>query len=195
MQKSFTPTEFMKALSEGALRDPIVKEGFVKQDGNDPSALLFSEGTSCVVWTKIPLDMIERVDYIRSMRCQDHEHPLVRLHLKEPDPSNTAAAVFAALAKAVSRAPVLTPLIQAPRTRRRGDGVSRHHRTASARDTYYGAYGIAHCGNGEFIPCGVICDYDSSLEALNELWKEAEYTCYNKGGLLWLNNDTSYTCD
>jgi hypothetical protein len=103
MEKSFTGAELVKALSEGKLKELIVKEGMVKQDENDPNAILFSEGTLCESWTKIPADMIERAEHLTTVRCHDHEHPYVRLYLEEPPSENTTAGVFADLLKHSAR--------------------------------------------------------------------------------------------
>jgi hypothetical protein len=97
MAKSFTGTEFIKALAEGSLREPIVKEGMVKPADNDPNAIMFSEGTSCLFWTKIPVEMIEKVEYATTIRCQDHQHPFVRLLLKDPPAENKVATLLAEL--------------------------------------------------------------------------------------------------
>jgi hypothetical protein len=99
MPKSFTGTEFLKALSEGQLREPIIKEGLVKQEENDTNTLLFSEGRACQHWIKIPIEMIESVEYLTTVRCLDHEHPLARLYLKEPPADNAVASLFAELAR------------------------------------------------------------------------------------------------
>ena len=194
MPKTFAPGDFLKALSEGGLREPILKTGMVKQDESSPDALLFSEGGSCASWTKIPLDLIEQIEFIRTVRCRDHEHPLVRLHLKEPDPANTVAAVFAALVKAApsQQVPSAVPLRE---TRHRGSDVgARHPKAARALGTYYGASGIAHCGNGQFLRCGVACNYDTAGGAIVAVERDADYTCYNRGDLLSLNDVETWDC-
>ena len=82
MTKSFTGPEFLKALTAGALKPDLVLEGMAKADGAD--ALLFSPGRACTGWTRIPVGMVEHVEFLSLVRCDDHEHPLVRLALKEP---------------------------------------------------------------------------------------------------------------
>ena len=52
MAKTFTGADFIKALSEGTLKEPIVREGMAKFSDNDPTALHFSEGTGCTSWTR-----------------------------------------------------------------------------------------------------------------------------------------------
>src|SRR5438874_2049401 len=96
MSQLFTATDFVKALSEGGLHRSIVREGMVKLIDGDQGAILFSEGTTCQTWVRVPLSLIERVEYRSNVRCQEHEHPFVRLHLKAPA-DNPAAELFANL--------------------------------------------------------------------------------------------------
>ncbi|BAZ23552.1 hypothetical protein NIES4073_44410 [Kalymmatonema gypsitolerans NIES-4073] len=100
MTKSFTGIEFIKALSEGTLQDPIepiVKEGLVKQDENHPDTVLFTEGVGCHNWLTVSVEAIERVEFLRLMPCKDHQHPFVRLYLKPPSKDNKQSALFASL--------------------------------------------------------------------------------------------------
>jgi hypothetical protein len=82
MAKSFTGEEFMKALEEGSLKQPIVLTGMAKQAENNCNAILFAEGTSCASWIKIPIDMIDKVEHLATINCRDHEHPFVSLYLR-----------------------------------------------------------------------------------------------------------------
>lgn len=47
--------------------------------------LLFSTNRDCQQWVKIPLEIIQEVEYEGSMVCRDHQHPFVRLHLKSSE--------------------------------------------------------------------------------------------------------------
>jgi hypothetical protein len=98
MSQQFSGAEFIKALGEGGLKEGFIREGMVKQEENDPNAVQFSEGTDCSLWTKIPVGMVEQVEFLRFVSCRDHSHPFVRLHLKAPG-EGSEAAVFAALLK------------------------------------------------------------------------------------------------
>jgi hypothetical protein len=99
MTKSLKPGDFLKAMAEGALVEPIIRVGMVKPEPNDQNALVFSDGTSCGPWLKVPIDLVESVELLGTSRCQDHEHPLVRLHIKEPPTDNIQASFFAAFAR------------------------------------------------------------------------------------------------
>jgi hypothetical protein len=106
MPKSFSGPDLLKALSEGGLRDlreAIIKEGIVKQDENDPNAILYSESLSSTSWMSIPVEMIEKAEYIKNVHCNGHEHPFVRLHFKEPAQDNKEASVFADLLRRSSQ--------------------------------------------------------------------------------------------
>src|SRR5262249_16384381 len=98
MPASFTGKEFIDALKKDTLKEPIIKDGMVKQDEKDSTVILFTEGASCDIWTKVPVDLIEKVDHMGTIRCRDHQHPFVRLHFKAPG-NNPVAAVFAELLK------------------------------------------------------------------------------------------------
>jgi hypothetical protein len=95
----FKADEFLKALADGSLSEPITREGVAKPDPTDQQAFLFSEGGSCGPWSKVPAEVVESVEFLRMVSCIDHEHPFVRLQLKEPPKENAHATLFAALAR------------------------------------------------------------------------------------------------
>jgi hypothetical protein len=99
MAKSFTGEEFAKALSDGSLKEPLVKIGMVKQVEDGSDAILFAEGAVCSDWIRIPIAIIEEVDHLTTIKCRDHEHPLVQIRFKEPPAENEAARAFAELAR------------------------------------------------------------------------------------------------
>jgi hypothetical protein len=108
-EKSFTADEFLHAVAEGSLAEPITREGVAKPDPGDPKAFLFSEGGSCGPWLKVPGEVVESVDFLRTVPCKDHEHPFVRLHLKEPKKDDPVGTFFADLHRRSQRtAPTLT---------------------------------------------------------------------------------------
>lgn len=78
-------------------RREIVKEGMVKVSDADDKSISFAPGVLCRKWIQIPIDLIDHVEFVRMVRCHDHEHPFVRLHLQEPAQANTVAAVLADL--------------------------------------------------------------------------------------------------
>lgn len=84
---TYKPSEFLRKLSANELSsvDAPTIAGLVKHDGNEPGVILFSSGMSCERWLRIPVDMIEDVTHLRLVRCKDHEHPLVKIRLKQPD--------------------------------------------------------------------------------------------------------------
>ena len=108
--RSMAPGEFLAELSSGGLEGPatsdasIVLSGIAKPaDGND-QVILFAHGTSCADWVEVPLSQIERVEVMRTVRCRDHSHPLVKLHLKAPQ--SEEGVLFAALARTPAGAEV-----------------------------------------------------------------------------------------
>jgi hypothetical protein len=101
--KTYTGEEFAKALEAGSLKQSIVRVGMVKQDADNPQALLFSE-SGCGGWIKVPIEMIEEVAYLSTATCEDHEHALVQIRFKEPP--DGPARVFADLTRAASNLPL-----------------------------------------------------------------------------------------
>jgi hypothetical protein len=99
MPNVFTGQEFAKSLSEGKLKEAIVKIGMAKKPDDSSDTILFAEGGMCDGWISIPLGAIEQVTFLQHVPCRDHQHPLVMIQFKEPDPKNQAASVFADLAR------------------------------------------------------------------------------------------------
>jgi hypothetical protein len=85
------------------MSEAIIKEGIVKQDENDPNAILYSESLSSASWMSIPVEMIEKAEHIKNVRGNGHEHPFVRLYFKDPASDNKEASVFADLLRRSSQ--------------------------------------------------------------------------------------------
>jgi hypothetical protein len=83
-KQSYAPAEFLQSLKRNELKPPAALRGMVKPAEGDDQSLMFVPGTSCRNWTKIPLALIESVQFVRNVPCRDHIHPLVVLHLNEP---------------------------------------------------------------------------------------------------------------
>jgi hypothetical protein len=104
MAKMFSAGEFLKSLRDGTLRKPVVKEGMAKQDEGNPAVVLFSEGRLCQSWIRIPTDAIDHVEHLGTVRCDDHEHPLVRIYLKEPPTDDKLAVALMELLRSSPQA-------------------------------------------------------------------------------------------
>jgi hypothetical protein len=96
MSKSFSGSEFVKALAEGNLKPPVLLEGVAKLADGEPAAIRFAQGISCAFWVRIPVELIDQVELITFVPCQGHEYPYVRICLKEVA-DNPAAAVLSDL--------------------------------------------------------------------------------------------------
>lgn len=107
MSTSFSGEDFAKALVEGSLKEPLVLFGMVKSS-EDPKVVLFSLGTSCQQWTSIPIEMVNKVEWLGKISCRDHTHDLVLLFLI--DEGSPVIQAFAALLR--SYASLLTELSQ-----------------------------------------------------------------------------------
>jgi len=97
MSSTFTGPDFLKALKEGDFKPSLFRIGMVKPCDDDHNAMMFAEGNSCKRWVKVPLDMIASIDHLGESPCLDHQHPRVRLHLKDSPTLSREAEVFANL--------------------------------------------------------------------------------------------------
>jgi hypothetical protein len=97
----------------GASNSSLVFTGLIDKSDDDPSMILFARGIDCQQWKKIPTSAIVKVQFVQSVRCKDHSHPLVHLFLKEPQSPDGHA--FAAVAHShPTAAPSSSVLAHAP---------------------------------------------------------------------------------
>lgn len=94
MNKTYSPQDFRRALATNTLDDQPTLEGMAKADEHDDGVLLFSVA-DCERWTPIPLELVFEIEHLGRMRCKDHEHPRVRIHL--PRLETPAAKMLAGL--------------------------------------------------------------------------------------------------
>ncbi len=99
--RTYKADDFVKELtsSEGLAppTPPVIQTGMVDPAKSSDEEVSFAPGTECSNWIKVPVSMIEEVDYLRNQRCGREEYPYVRLHLKSPG-TKEGDAVFQALA-------------------------------------------------------------------------------------------------
>ena len=119
---SFTAADFAAKLREGHFASaPLSVTGLVKLPDDEGvrgrgketaiKALQFAHGSNCDHWITVPLTLIDRVDFLRVVRCKDHSHPLVTLVFSLPQTSE--AQTFAAIANLASAPPATSPLTRA----------------------------------------------------------------------------------
>jgi hypothetical protein len=110
---SFIAAEFVVKLREGHFSSPPMSAtGLVKLPDDEAvkgkgkakviEALQFVHGSDCDHWVSVPLRLIDRVDFLRVVRCKDHSHPLVTLIFSVPETDE--AKTFAAIANLTSAA-------------------------------------------------------------------------------------------
>jgi hypothetical protein len=94
--RTYEPAEFISLLASNQLDEPIhlTVYGLVKADENDSSVLLFSISASCEQWIRIPVSLISSVQHGGNVSCKDHQHPLVRIVLAEPNKDDVSAVLF-----------------------------------------------------------------------------------------------------
>lgn len=106
--RTYEPSEFIKQLASNELVEPVdlTLFGLAKADENNSSVLCFSPSMSCEKWISIPISLISSLAHVRDVKCKDHQHPLVKITLAEPDKANAEAVLFMQLfAHAKARAP------------------------------------------------------------------------------------------
>lgn len=94
--RSYDPPEFLSKLASNEL--PTSREvalyGLVRANEGSSSTIAFSSSRSCDDWLTVPLDLVESIEHFTTMKCQDHEHPVVRLQLKRTDSGRQDTAFF-----------------------------------------------------------------------------------------------------
>ncbi|MEU1818323.1 hypothetical protein ABZ543_24510 [Streptomyces roseifaciens] len=83
MDRSFTGEEFRQALSTDSVTVPLTLTGMAKTADAAEDAIRFALGTACKDWITIPVSLVDRVEPLQHVPCDDHAHPLVRLTLKD----------------------------------------------------------------------------------------------------------------
>lgn len=106
--RTYSGEEIVEAIRAGEMKPQAVLAGLAKVDDEDAGVLLHSSD-GCRTWNRIPVDLIERVDHLTTVRCKDHSHPFVRIHLREIEDDPRAAALL----------DLLRARVAASRTRRR----------------------------------------------------------------------------
>jgi hypothetical protein len=96
---TYEPFEFIQRLSANDLpdNDAVTIAGIVKHDAGTTEVIQFSASMSCERWLTIPASMIENVTHLRNAKCKDHQHPLVKIRLKQPDAARTDLAFLLGL--------------------------------------------------------------------------------------------------
>jgi hypothetical protein len=95
---SFTPEEFLAKLETDELDSPLTLTGMVKTGEEGSTELMFVVGTKCTTWTSVPVDIIEKIDVLGTVPCDDHAHHRVTLTFKAPQ--SPEAAAYAGLLRA-----------------------------------------------------------------------------------------------
>lgn len=111
MDAKHSGKEFLTQMRSGSIRPSLIRIGMAKPGDADSDVILFSESETCGHWVAVPLDIVESVQVIGWMACDDHKHPIVRLQLHEPAPDNKNARVLAELltTKDTARSPADDP--------------------------------------------------------------------------------------
>jgi hypothetical protein len=98
MANVFTGEGFIRALEEGALKEPLIRIGMVKKQDDSTDGFLFAE-RGCGEWIYVPIMLVEQVTFLRTVPCRDHQHPLVMIQFRAPAADDRAATLFAQLAR------------------------------------------------------------------------------------------------
>ena len=183
MPQKMSPTEFQQALAAKTLRSPLILTGLAKE-ADDNSSIMFSPD-DCLTWIRIPLTLLEEIEFLGEVPCKDHSHPLVRLNLKRPSGDESVFAellegLLSYMRRSTAR-PVSRPepasrldLSRASRMVRRGRGRTRHE-PVSAR-AWYNAGCRANCYD---TPYAVFTEGEGSdcNNAWDACFSDLDYEC------------------
>src|SRR4249919_1517869 len=103
----------------------------VKPADDSDDYLFFAHGSVCQNWIRIPMTSIEAIDLLNFVPCDDHNHPLVLLRLRQPETDE--GRLFASLVQATSGQ--TRNLLSIPRERRYNKASFRSHQRR-----------LVHCG-------------------------------------------------
>ncbi|MGW5865125.1 hypothetical protein ACWFRJ_23450 [Streptomyces sp. NPDC055239] len=110
MPRSFSGEEFLQALASDSVREKPVIVGMVKKSEEATESFQFAPGTTCQDWTTIPVSLIDQVELLRQVPCDEHTHSLVQLTLKESDsPEHTVLATLLSHYARAGAAPAPSP--------------------------------------------------------------------------------------
>jgi hypothetical protein len=103
---TMTPSakELLRKIRDAAVSLSVV--GMVDDLDTDDGGIKFTTDPGCGRWVEVPTRMIDKLEFLQTVRCRDHAHPLVRLTLKEP--KSPDAKVFAALAANMATSPAMS---------------------------------------------------------------------------------------
>ena len=154
--RNFTPSEFMERLARDdfSVAPPLVLTGMVK-NAEDENHLLFAFGFYCKDWIALPIEMIENIQWLASVPCKEHTHPLVNITIKEPE--SEEAKVFAALARSVQPSGFRSPRM----------GTTRRALPRIFRDPRFRSEFASNSGPDVWFPCWSRC-MDDLLEFASE---------------------------
>jgi hypothetical protein len=100
-RQTYSPQDFLDKLRRDDLSPPLRFTGMAKQVEDDDTAILFAHGRNCANWVTIPLDLIEHVEVVEIVNCEDHTHPLVNIEFKKP--TSEEALAFSSLARSLNQ--------------------------------------------------------------------------------------------
>lgn len=85
--QTYNPTEFLAKLAVNELPNPVKATifGLVKPNEKSPLLIDFSNSLACEKWLSLPLELVESIEHLKTIKCKDHQHPLVKVIFKQPD--------------------------------------------------------------------------------------------------------------
>ena len=115
----YTPSDFIERLRSGTLAGSPRISGMVRLAGEVADRIEFS--ANCSQWVYIPVEMIDRIDYVGTRPCKDHAHNVATLYLKEPG-SEEAKVLARVIMELVSSSPRRSGTYDEPRHLRSDTG-------------------------------------------------------------------------
>ena len=84
VRESLSGAELMDFLKEQSESRPLSVEGIVKLDGKELGYFLFSTSVGKVNWTQVPLELVEKVEFLGTVSFDSDSCSFVRVFLRKP---------------------------------------------------------------------------------------------------------------
>jgi hypothetical protein len=150
--RTFSPKDLIRALAEDSFAAPLSLIGWMKVETEEAETFQFSPSQSCSDWISISADLIDTIEYLGSASCEEHRHPVVRLHFSVP--ADAQGRSYVALLGSLARlsTPPLRPS-HLSTNHARGFGPACHACMASCQ-SIQDYYGMVSCSEDcMFGPC------------------------------------------
>ncbi|MFD0381556.1 hypothetical protein ACFQ2B_01210 [Streptomyces stramineus] len=155
----------------------------------EANAIRFALGTACKDWVTVPVSLIDRVEPLRHVPCDDHAHPFVQLVLK--DTGTPECAVLTSLLRAAQQQ--TSPCEHSPQHRREPGPAQQPVSIHTSPPAQRGPGRAAGPQGAAGVPAQPACrDGDTSCHADGTCWGCCAGDWFDIGRCVY---GMSYTCN